>query len=404
MFAMVAMMAVAEALRTQSHRYAVLAGLACGFFIGGKLTGLLFAGCCGVALLFQRRWLTHGTLFGAVTAGVGAQWLVWTWAHTGDPIFPFLFGTVPYHDPSLWNPAQDAFFRAKWNEGESPLPKTLLGLLAYPARATFDPLPAFESGRTGFGPLPILLLPFAGLGLWQARDRLARSTLLPVAGIVAVFYVAWFFLGPSQRIRHLLPLLPAVLLCLGAAAVRWAQEARALIPLGASVGLALTVQTGGQVVYSARYIRHLATGESRDAFLARSVLGYPAVQWMNENLSPKSYVITNFRTLTYLLSAPAFHAYATLQAVVDLKPGATAGGLISAARKLGASYILAIGDDEGSTERPTLLGLAQDLVKANCARFLASIPIPSIETRTFPGPPVVRMHGHVIGLELSRCL
>jgi hypothetical protein len=164
------------------------------------------------------------------------------------------------------------------------------------------------------------------------------------------------------------------------------------------------VQIGGQFVYSVRYIRHLSSGESRDAFLTRNVLGYPAAQWVNENLPLESYVITNFRTLTYLIAAPSFHAYATQQIVIDLKPGATARDLISAARKRGISHILVIGDDAGSAEQPTLLGLARGLVMSNCARLLTSIPIPSIESRTFPGPPVVRMHGRVIGLESSQCL
>lgn len=403
MFATLAAFATARAVRSGDTRYAILAGLGAGFFAGGKLVGLLFAVCCGLTAILQRRWFAHGAAFGIAAVVSGFQWPLWNWIHSGDPLFPLLFDWLPYRDPTFWNTAHHAFFQAEWNQGELPLSKTLWGLIAYPFEATFYPLPAFESGRTGFGPLPALLLPFAVLAVFSFRDRISKSELGPVAAIVCLFYVTWFFIGPSQRIRHLLPVLPCLLIALTAAGVRWADTTRCRRPLIAAFGLTLLIQFGGQTVYMIRYASHVLSGGDRDSFLRRSVFGYQAAAWVNANVPPKSLVATDLRQLIYLVERPVYYAHPIDQARLNLRPDATVSGFAGEVARLGITHVLSVKNIDPAGQPSALTRLTGALIEHGCGEILTQIPLPTLASRTFPGPRAVHEMAVVARLDTVNC-
>ncbi|MDA1323549.1 MAG: glycosyltransferase family 39 protein, partial [Proteobacteria bacterium] len=91
MFAIIAVMAVGEALRRNESGFVVVAGLAAGFFAGGKYFGLMFAVAVGLALLCKPGFVRRGAIYSVATIVAGFQWYWWNWLHTGDPVFPMLY-------------------------------------------------------------------------------------------------------------------------------------------------------------------------------------------------------------------------------------------------------------------------------------------------------------------------
>lgn len=373
LFAMMAAFAVATALGTGLLRHAVLAGLAAGFFMAGKYLGLQYAFACGLVLLMQRRWFVHGAAFTLAALVAGGQWYVWNWLHSGDPFFPLLYGLVPYADPTHWDAAHAADLQAMIRDDERAVPIGLGWLLAYPFVATLAGKPIFESGRTGFGPLVLLALPFALAGLWRFRRRIAGHPLLPVAAIVAIFYAEWFLMGSSQRLRHMLPAYPLVLLAVMVAA-RKAASAR---PLAAAIGLTLAVQLGGQAVFAAGHLRYLASDESRDQFYERSVGGYAPIPWINANLGPADRLYMVLRSANYLVDVPIFYAHFVQEAQVDVSPRATDPRRFYAQlRAVGATHLLVAEADGPAVGLMLWKGLRDigclDRVRGFRTRFLGS--------------------------------
>jgi len=351
LFAMLSAWSIAKALETGRVQYAVLAGLGAGFFAAAKYTGLLFAAVSGVAVLLQRRWFRHGAAFGAALLAAGFQWYSWNAVHTGDPVFPMLFQWLGRDDLALWTKAHDLVFKAQYFGAENPLPKTILWLVLFPFKATlnFQDLP--DSGRVGFGPYGLLVLPFALFGFWRFRDRVRISPLRVYAGIAFMFYVVWFFGGGSQRIRHLVPVLPLFLVCVTVAAQRLTAEGRFRAPLLAAILAALLIQTAGHGVFALNYLKFLGRGETREAFLIRNVSGYPGVPWINATLKTTDKIYIHQRQLRYYLTVPSLFG-SSMQAVIDLDPKTTnARTLHRQLRQAGITHFLLPRNQEAKAAR-----------------------------------------------------
>lgn len=381
LFVMVAAMAVAQALGSGKLRFAALAGLAAGFFMAGKYLGLQFAFACGLVLLCQRRWFRHGAVFSLAALAAGSQWYVWNWLHTGDPIFPLLYGALPYTDPSIWDASHHKALAEMIRDAEQEVPASFGWLLAYPFVATFAGKPVFESGRTGFGPLVMLLLPFALAALWQFRSRLCRHPLFPVAAITVLFYSEWFLMASSQRLRHMLPVYPLLLLCVAVTAERWARASGNLRPLAGAVAITLALQAGGVAVYSANYARHLLSGESRNDFLARNVSTYVPIPWINSHLTGGDRVFTTLRWANYLLDVPIHYGHHVIDAQVDVRLDAQdSWTFYDQLRSVGVTHVLFAGSVPGA------VSVAQNLVftlrDAGCLRVDQTFDAWLVRSRT----------------------
>jgi hypothetical protein len=341
LFALVAVFAAVGAMSTGMLSFAVLAGLGAGFMAAGKYTGLLFVAACGLVILFQRRGLVHGVVFGAAALAAGVQWYAWHWYSIGDPVFPMLFSLFGVDDPAVWNAAHDAYFRSSFFGSEVAVPANPWWFFAFPFKATLDAVPAFESRRTGLGVYVLVLLPFAVAGVWQYRRRLLQSPLLPVAAVILLFYGIWFFTASSQRVRHLLPIYPLLLILVTIAAAAWAQSRSRLMPLVAAVSLVVMVQTAGQAIAARNAVLHMVTGGDREAFLADNVHRYQIVPWINRNLGPDDRLIHGFRQLNYLFDVGYFFAHPSFQALVDVGPlPLPAARFLEQVRRLGISHML----------------------------------------------------------------
>ena len=323
LFVMVSAWAAVRALETGHLRYAVLAGLGCGFFAATKYTGLLFAGATGVVLLFKRRWLIRGAVFSATLIAAGFQWYAWNGVHTGDPVFPMLFQWLGSDDLAFWNKAHDLIFKERYFSGENPLSRSPLSLLLFPFKATLDFTNLKDAGRVGFGPYGLLILPFAALGFWRTRDRSRQSPLMIYASLAFLFYALWFFVGGSQRIRHLLPVLPLFLICVTVAAVRLTARGEHRGPLMASIAAVVVLQIAIHGVFALNYVKFQINGGNRQAFLERNVEAFQPVLWVNANLKKSDRILTPLRQLRYYLDIPVFFASSIYQAAVELQPEKT---------------------------------------------------------------------------------
>lgn len=388
LFVLIAAFSISEALHTGDLRHTALAGLGVGFFIGAKYTGLLFAGVCGVVLcglllLAKEKWFRHGVLLVSVTLLMGAQWYVWNWIHTGDPVFPILFNLIDYRDPTIWNGDHHRLMLEYLAQEERGVPINLWWFIAYPFVATFDGLRAFESGRIGLGPYLMLILPFALGGAWRYRRKINKSRLSGVMLIAILFYAAWFFSGNSQRVRHLVPIFPLVLICLSVAAQRWAAISGYLRPLILATILTIGLQFGGHGIFAMNYARHVYSGENRDQFLVRNIGAYEAVHWINDNLGATDKIYSMLRHVNYLLEVPNYYAHFLQETLTDIRPTSdNPERFFRQLRKLGITHILTSSTDENG--QATGFGQWKSLTARNCLDLIKSVQIITRGSRTLP--------------------
>lgn len=344
LFVLVCCIMTAEAIERRSLRYALAAGLAAGFFMAAKYTGLLLAGSAGgLLLLSPRRWVL-APVFSVAALIAGSQWYGWNWLHTGDPVFPILRPILSDNADGLWSEAFHQWHSSMWNENEQALPKTVWSFVIYPIVATFAPPPAFDSARVGFGLFPLLAVPFAIAALWRWRDDVAARHVAWMTIAVLIFSALWFFLGASQRMRHFMPVAPPLLLALTIAAERASRGLGLRRALIAGLTGVILLQICGQLVYGHRYIRDWIAMAPRMERLRSAVSYFDAAVWVNETLPPRSLVVHTSRFLNYLLTVPYYNAHPTNQELVDLSPrGADPVRLHAQLCSLGATHALAVG-------------------------------------------------------------
>ena len=405
-FALAAVVAAGLALRDERLDLAALAGIAAGFYAGTKYVGLLLVAVCGVAMLMRRGWLVRGAVFGTAALMAGFQWYFWNGFNSGDPLFPILFPLLGDGGYGLWDAAHHAQLRETFFQVELPFPRNPLWLAAYPLIATMGGPPVLEAGRTGLGPWALLALPFALGAAWRFRRRLVGHPLFPVAAMVVAFFVAWYLSGSSQRVRHLLPLYPALVLVLAVAARRWAAERGVLAPLTVAATATLLLQLAGHGLFTVSPARYVFTDESRESYLHRTVRDYGVVPWVNSHLSPASTrLAVDRRQLLYFLDVPTYLMHHTHEALVDDRPGSRdAGRFLAQLRRLGVTHLLTNDLPVGVSPYTSGLGyLSQALVEAGCARSVYAVSGQRRASRTLPNPDLPVRTDRVLELVPGDC-
>jgi hypothetical protein len=363
-------------------RFAAAAGIAAGLFVGAKYTGLFFGAAGIVAVACEPHRLRSILIYGVFAALAGFQWYFWNLLHTGDPVFPMLYGLLGYETP-YWNEGHHLQFQHNFFNNEHAVASNPIWMLLYPFLATFATSPLFDSERAGLGPFFLLTLPFAALAFWQGRGRILRHPLWPAFCTVVVFYTLWFLVGSSQRTRHLVPIYPVVLVLVVFAVSRWVAPKRVVAPFVAAVLFALGIQGAGHGVSALNYLRHVVTDETRDAFLTRNVAGYRAVQWINTHLSAADKVLIYNRNLHYLVRVPTYFAHATTEVLVDLRPEAYDPLVYDRQlRALGVTHVLSP-PYGGPSGPPAALQMWQSMVGWGCAHVVADFEYRAITSRTF---------------------
>lgn len=320
LFAIVAAVAAGEALRRDDPGFAIVAGLAAGFFAGGKYFGLMFAAATGLALLWKRGFLKRGTIYSAAAVVAGFQWYWWNWLHTGDPVFPMLFPLLGDAGTGYWSDANHRVLLDWLSTVDRPVPADLLWFFLYPFSATLRSFEAFEATRTGVGPIVLLLLPFALAGAWHYRRSIRTGPMTAAVTVVVAGYALWFFMASSQRVRYLLPIYSILVVVVSVAAVRFGERTRLVRPLAAAFAVTCVIQLAGQALFSAPYVRFALTGQEREAFYDQRVSRYALVRWINTHLDRDDVVMTTYRDIVFLLDPRVFQTHPFDQALVDVLP------------------------------------------------------------------------------------
>lgn len=402
LFVMIAAWAVVRSLETGRLNYVFLAGLGSGFFVGGKYLGLLFAAACGLAAVFRRQWLSHGLVFGFAVLTAGFQWYAWNAWHTGDPAFPALFQWLGNEDLAFWTKSHDLFFKARLFKVENRLPHSPLWAVLYPFSSTLNLGNTLDAGRVGFGPYGLLVLPFAAAGVWKYRHHLLRSPLFPYAAIATLYYGLWYIFGGSQRIRHLLPVLPLFLICVTVAAERFARNSLYRPPLIFAFAMAFMLQSVAHGLFALNYAKYIAGGGAREEFLSRNVNGYPAASWINKNLSDVRRVYIQHRQLRFYLDAPSILGV-HMQGEIEIRPELTnKRKLHQQLRQAGVTHLLLTrSESENAPKYSPPLNL---LEKVGCFSRVKTFRLQRVQSRTLPGLVSNLITLDVLSLKPEGCL
>ena len=109
-----------------SWRTIAVAGMLAGFFVGAKYFGLIFAGAAGLVLLFHSQGIRFAFVFGVAVIVAGAQWYIWNWWHSGDPVFPSLFLSLGLPDTDFWTADYGKYHHDIYAAAENPLARTVV--------------------------------------------------------------------------------------------------------------------------------------------------------------------------------------------------------------------------------------------------------------------------------------
>ncbi|MBT5048661.1 MAG: hypothetical protein HOM58_09155 [Rhodospirillaceae bacterium] len=404
-FVLLGAVAAGIAVHQNGINYCILSGLCAGFFVGAKYTGLLFAVACVMGLLVARNRFKLFPIFCLTVLLAGFQWYFWVWIKTGDPLFPMLFNVLGVSDPALWSEAQNAMFEEWRSVGERHFPITPWWFFFYPLYATFVDSTLIESGRTGLGLIAFLALPFAAFWLLSGWRRDLRNPLCVAGLIVVAFYALWFFSGSPQRVRHLLPLFPLILLGLFVAAVRGAESAAAIKPLVAACILCIGFQSAGQAFYGWNYMRYVFSDESREQFLKRNVSAFGLVPWINRNLSQTEKVLTTERQLLYYFDVPVRMSHSRLQQGVNLvRLRDNPGRLYQELRDARITHILASSLETGAQPRlAETIEVIRPLIRAGCFRETKRSPSRRFKSRTLKTGGLAREIAILYALTPTSC-
>ncbi|MEK7245781.1 MAG: hypothetical protein AAB223_07165, partial [Pseudomonadota bacterium] len=285
-----------------------------------------------------------------------------------------------------------------------PAKPAIFWLFAYPfAASTGLGFRIWDAGRTGFGPFGLLVLPFVLAGLWRFRARIGTSPLVSVMGGALAFYVLWILVGPSQRIRHFMPLLPAFLLCATIVAERYA-AARHGPFLASAVALALAVHMAANLLFALPYLRFHVSGESRDSFLARHLTGYAVVPWLNANLSSGDRVLLAERQLHYYIEPQFYSAAPAKQALIDLRDASRdVRRQWMQMRGQGITHLLLVPGLGEPSPGSALWRLGRALVEAGCAEIAGTMHVRQFPSRTLPTWNLTSVPADVLKLLPDRC-
>ncbi|MEM7583433.1 MAG: hypothetical protein AAF560_08645, partial [Acidobacteriota bacterium] len=221
--------------RTVSQRTSALwlAGVCCGLAAGTKINGIVGAAVLG--LIFGASVLRSGSAsqitprrfaiwFGLPVLLLWIPWIVrlaWT---TGNPVYPFFYGTFGGPD---WSEGLGEQFQA-W-QSSIGMGRTPLDYLLLPLRVILVGGVGYERFDGALAPYWLILIPLA---LWAARKIRFVRLCLAASGL---YFVTWAL--SSQQMRFLIPILPLLAMAGGIAivelfdrlpAVRWRRLAKGL--------------------------------------------------------------------------------------------------------------------------------------------------------------------------------
>jgi hypothetical protein len=325
-------------------RYLLIAGLFCGLGLGTKYNGLIsfFLLTSFIPILYLRinlqpdgpgddsvdshrrqknaavmaslRTLKAAALFVLVALLVFSPWMIRNSRWTGNPIYPLYQKAFNTFDLGHAEPERDTGFTAEGDMetadgglGHFALRKkvfneTFLELITTPARIFFqgrDDNPKYFDGRLN----PYLFLfPFlAFIGFKRLSKRRKRENLVLLN--FSVLFLLYTFFKIDMRIRYIAPIIPPLVMLsvMGLYQTEiWIRDKWTGVERRIGFGL-MAVVVMGLLVLNAQYllkqfhyvdpISYLSGRIGRDDYIEKYRKEYPAIQFVNRKLPPKTRVL-----------------------------------------------------------------------------------------------------------------
>lgn len=279
------------------RKWAVLAGIAAGFAVGSKYTGLYLLVACAVLVLAlrpSRAALWDAAVLVAVAATIASPWYVRNLALLGNPIYPVL---EPWLNPDGPGALSLARLRRDIPDlGWVPLRwwKTGVALLSQPH-------------RLGAGAQVGWLLPAAAVGLLVGICR--PSPWRPWGLCALAFLLLWSLQAPAGR--YLYPLFPLLAATGSCALQSWLTSRRRAIGAAALAVVAVcTCLHGAEAWLIMRSLYGPAAWQvhsgsmSRDAYLREHLAYYGAAQCLHANAASAAQVLLVGETRLLYLERP----------------------------------------------------------------------------------------------------
>ncbi len=320
-FAMIAVIGFIDITDGKNIRPVILSGIGAGFFMAAKLSGVFFVAALAVGVVIRTKNLWLAAMFLAIACIVGGQWYVWNFIHTGDPFFPFLFKyaqSLNLANLDYWNSNHLSTLTSSIETRRQGVGINHLWFM-YPIEATFWPLPSIQSGRIGLGPYYFFLLPMALCGVWVGRSRIIYSKFCILFISILIFYGLLMSFGSIPKVRHFLPIIPVVLLCMTISSLSVSNRELRLVLWGA-VFLTLISNLSVQFLYSLPYLKHHVIRQNKSDLLKQNLVAYPAVMEVNARTNI-DYLFLWDRQLRYHINARTFFAAPNDQALIESRTG-----------------------------------------------------------------------------------
>ena len=287
-------------------------GFLAGWMTALKYSGLIYLGLIGLIILWGqrkssiRKFMSIGSVF-TLGALPGLSWMVWNWITFGNPVYPmawFLLGGKGWDEARAL--AMSLYF------GIYGMGRNLVDYLILPWRLAF--IGRFDTIRFdgAIGPFLLLFLALAAAsGYLLIRRRLA-GIMTKRIGFMFIVSTAFFVFG-TQQTRFWLP--SQMLACAFAAPavellVNWARNRRLikkvlfLILIGS---LAWNMWFLGKQFIKVGYYKTVLGMEQEKDFLIRKVPGYPALEFINQNLPQHSKTLCAWTgTYGYYIDPPYY--------------------------------------------------------------------------------------------------
>ena len=271
-------------------------GFLAGWMPALKYNGLIYTGLVGLVLLWSHRKVPIKKVLNLSLVFImplipGLCWMVWNWIDLENPVYPmawFLFGGKGWDEARALS--MSLYFDV-YGMGRSPLDYLLLPWrLAFSGR--FDTV-RFDGA---IGPFLLIFLIIAGISTLLLMRRRSGGRMEKEMGVMVLVCAAFFAFG-TQQTRFWLPV--HLLVCAFAA-----PGIELLVSLGKNrprikivffliliASLAWNIWFLGKQFLVVGYYKPVLGVEEERAFLSRGVAGYPALEFINQNLPQNSHLL-----------------------------------------------------------------------------------------------------------------
>jgi len=273
-----------------------LIGFLAGWMPSLKYNGLIYLGLIGLILLWRQRKVVPKKALSMIgifslSAAPGLCWMGWNWITLGNPVYPmawFLFGGKGWDEARAL--AMSQYFDI-YGMG-----RNLLDYLLLPWRLAFSGRFDTIQFDGAIGPFLILFVILAAVSAMLLLRRRLVGSMLRQIGLMLGVSAAFFVFG-TQQVRFWLP--SQMLACAFAAPsveflVNWARRKHSikiLLLLVLIGSLAWNMWFLGKQLFKIGFYRPVLGMEQEKDFLIRKVPGYPALEFINQNLPPHSYLL-----------------------------------------------------------------------------------------------------------------